>query len=168
VTPASLWKSCPFSAKTSLEISAQGGRRRRRSGKETQIDEHNGAMSSMQQTGDWTSYDRDLLWLEYAVHELPAGVLWRWGNDGATRGQCAEMLDDLDQFAHVCDRLGLDDHQEFIDGCRWHFEHYPHYIGRLRHFVNYATYVRDRHGPVRVSLPPRPDRLRGGSGQPAR
>jgi hypothetical protein len=67
------------------------------------------------------------------------------------------MLDDLDQFAEVCERLGLDDHNEFIDGCRWHFEHYPHYLGRRRHFLDYATYVRDRHGPVRVSRPPTPD-----------
>jgi hypothetical protein len=67
------------------------------------------------------------------------------------------MLDGLDEFSRVCDRLGLDDHQEFIDGCRWHFEHYSHYLGRRRHFVDYATYVRDRHGPARVSPPPAPD-----------
>jgi hypothetical protein len=63
------------------------------------------------------------------------------------------MRDGLDEFAGVCDRLGLDDHAEFIDGCRWHFEHYPHYLGRRHHFVDYATYIRDRHGPLHVSPP---------------
>lgn len=112
-------------------------------------------MSSVHQSNDRARYDRDRQWLASAVHELPAGVLW--GADGATPGQCAEMLDGLDEFSRVCDRLGLDDHQEFIDGCRWHFEHYSHYLGRRRHFVDYATYVRDRHGPARVSPPPAPD-----------
>jgi hypothetical protein len=115
-------------------------------------------MPPVRHPDDWHRYDRSRLLLEYAVHELPAGVLG--GNDGATPRQCAEMLDDLDQFAEVCERLGLDDHNEFIDGCRWHFEHYPHYLGRRRHSPDYATYVRDRHGPVRVSRPPTPDRQR--------
>ncbi|SNY06286.1 hypothetical protein [Paractinoplanes atraurantiacus] len=93
-------------------------------------------------------------WLDYSVHELPAGVLW--GADGATPVQCAEMLDGLDEFALVCARLGLDDHSEFIDACRWHFDHYPHYLSRRRHFSDYATYIRDRRGPLRVPPPPSP------------
>ncbi|MGK5444638.1 hypothetical protein ACSNN7_22825 [Micromonospora sp. URMC 105] len=114
-------------------------------------------MASHQQSHDRTRYVRDRQWLEYAVHELPAGVLW--GVDGATPEQCAEMLDGLDEFAGVCDRLGLAGHAEFIDGCRWHFDHYPHFLGRRRHFVDYVTYIRDRRGPVRVPPPPRPDWL---------
>jgi hypothetical protein len=111
-------------------------------------------MSSNQQSTDRDRYDRGRHWLANAVHELPAGVLW--GVNGATSEQYAEMLDGLDEFARVCDRLGLDDHKEFIDGCRWHFEHYPHYLGRRRHFVDYIAYIRDRHGPVDVLLPPPP------------
>ena len=38
------------------------------------------------------------------------------------------MLTGLQEFASVCVRLGVDDHAEFIEGCRWHFEHYPHYL----------------------------------------
>ena len=120
---------------------------------------NNLAMSSIQQRNDDRDrYGRDRRWLDDAVHELPAGVLW--GANGATPEQCSEMLDGLGEFAGVCDRLGLDDHKEFIDGCRWHFEHYPHYLGRRRHFVDYPTYIRDRHGPVRVSLPPTPEWIR--------
>lgn len=88
------------------------------------------------------------------MHELPAGVLW--GDQGATQAQCAEMLRGLDEFAEVCTRLRLDDHAQFIEDCRWHFDHYPHYLDRLRHFVDYATYVRDRGGPIRVSPPTHP------------
>jgi hypothetical protein len=107
---------------------------------------------------DQSRYDRDRQWLDHAVHELPTGVLY--GADGATSGQCAEMLVALDEFAGVCARLWLDDHTEFIQACRWHFDHYPHYLGRRRHFLDYATYIRDRRGPLRVPSPPRPEWLR--------
>ena len=70
-------------------------------------------------------------WILYAVHELPAGVLW--GPDGANADQCAEMLEGLEDFAKHCRRLGLTDHEQFIEQCRWHFDHYPHSLGRRRH-----------------------------------
>ncbi|GAA1404508.1 hypothetical protein ACFQZ4_28760 [Catellatospora coxensis] len=111
-------------------------------------------MGTGQESADRARYARDRDWIAYALHELPAGVLW--GADGATPAQCAEMLDGLDEFADVCRRLGLNDHTEFIEECRWHFEHYPHFLGRRRHFVDYATYIRDRHGPARVEPPPPP------------
>ncbi|GAA4117772.1 hypothetical protein GCM10022415_15990 [Knoellia locipacati] len=71
------------------------------------------------------------------------------------------MLEGLEDFALHCARLGLTDHEEFVAQCRWHFEHYPHYLGRRRHFVDYATYIRDRHGPLRVSPPPVPPQMVG-------
>lgn len=104
---------------------------------------------------DRDRYAHGLNWLWGAVHELPAGVLW--GAKSATRDQCAEMMTGLQEFEIVCARLGLDeDHGRFIEECRWHFEHYPHYMQRRRHFVDYATYVRDRNGPLTVRLPTRP------------
>lgn len=92
------------------------------------------------------------MWLWDAVHELPAGVLW--GANGASRDQCAEMMTGLEEFEGICARLELEDHADFIEGCRWHFDHYPHYLERRRHFTDYATYVRDRGGPLTVPLPP--------------
>lgn len=103
---------------------------------------------------DRDQYHRERQWIDYAVHELPSGVLW--GADGATPEQCKEMLDGLDAFDRLCAVLALDDHAEFIDACRWHFDHYPHYLSRRRHFVDYETYIRDRRGPVRVLVPPAP------------
>ncbi|HXH78031.1 hypothetical protein [Nocardioides sp.] len=100
---------------------------------------------------DRARYERDLSWLWAAVHELPSGVLW--GTDAASREHCDEMMAGLQEFERVLHRLGLDDHGEFIEGCRWHFEHYPHYLERRRHFIDYATYTRDRRGPTTVPLP---------------
>jgi hypothetical protein len=79
------------------------------------------------------------------------------GADGATPRQCAEMLDGLEEFSAVGARLHLDDHLEFIEACRWHFDHYPHFLNRRRHFKDYETYTRDRHGPLLVAAPPTPD-----------
>lgn len=92
-------------------------------------------------------YERLRQLLEYAVHELPAGVLY--GSDGANATQCAEWMNDLNEFEALCSELERD-HKTFVEDCRWHFEHYPHYLGRRRHFVDYTTYVEDRGGPLRV------------------
>lgn len=109
-----------------------------------------GATSGEERVAYWRARDG----FAYAVHELPLGVLD--DANGATPGACQEMLEDLDGFDRLCVRLGLDDHRPFIDGCRWHFEHYPHYLGRRRHFTDYESYTRERGGPLRVPLPPAP------------
>lgn len=88
--------------------------------------------------------------LAYALHELPAGVLY--GADGATAKQCEEWMRDLVEFEALSTSLGHEQ-RAFIEGCRWHFEHYPHYLGRRRHFTDYPTYVEERGGPLRVQLP---------------
>lgn len=100
---------------------------------------------------DVDEYRRIRAWLIGVVHELPTGILD--GQNGATIAQCAEMRDELDGFAALCERLGLADHRGFIEDCRWHFEHYAHYLGRRRHFVDYPTYVSDRGGPLSVRIP---------------
>ena len=100
---------------------------------------------------DRQQYKQDLNWLWGAVHELPAGVLW--GAHGASADQCAEMMSALQEFERVCERLGLDDHADFIEGCRWHFEHYPHYLERRRHLTDYATYTSARGGPTTIRPP---------------
>ena len=68
------------------------------------------------------------------------------------------MTEALEEFERLCTRLGLDDHSEFIDGCRWHFEHVPHYLSRRRHLGDYEEYTRDCNGPVRVASRPPPPR----------
>jgi|SRR6185369_11112668 len=92
-------------------------------------------------------YEALLNGLRYAVHELPAGILY--GSDGASAKECAELLANLNDFEVLSRELGRDD-ATFIEGCRWHFEHYTHYLGRRRHFVSYRKYIEDRGGPLRV------------------
>jgi hypothetical protein len=92
-------------------------------------------------------FDRLYSLLDYSMHELPAGVLWN--PNAATPAQCAELMTDLNRFAVLSDQLGIST-QEFVEACRWHLDHYPHYLSRRRHFVDYAEYVLDRGGPRRV------------------
>jgi hypothetical protein len=101
----------------------------------------------MQVKHDHEQYEKLLAQLRYAVHELPAGVLY--GANGADEHQCAEWMQDLLVFEQLCRQLNKD-HRAFIEGCRWHFEHYPHYLGRRRHFASYEQYTVERHGPLKV------------------
>lgn len=90
-------------------------------------------------------------WLEYAVHELPAGILG--GPNSATPEECAELMEGLKEFEALCKSLGSES-AEFIEQCRWHFEHYPHYLSRYRHFKGYASYIVTRKGPLKVTAKP--------------
>ena len=92
-------------------------------------------------------YEALLKDLHYAVHELPAGVLF--GPDGASAKECEELVTDLNEFELLCRELGHNQ-SAFIEGCRWHFERYPHYLGRRRHFTSYAQYIEERGGPLNV------------------
>ena len=91
-------------------------------------------------------YERLLRYLEYTLHELPAGVLY--DHDGADEKKCAELMSET----YRLERLALDrgvDLAEFIAACRWHYERYPHYLSRQRHFGTYANYMAKHHAPAK-------------------
>jgi len=81
--------------------------------------------------------------LSYAVHELPLGILY--GTNGATEKQCAEWMRTLEEFQVLSNVLSIE-YEFFTDDCRWHFEHYAHYLGRRRHFQDYEQYILERKG----------------------
>lgn len=92
-------------------------------------------------------YERLYSVLNYSMHELPVGVLWN--PDAATQAQCAALMGALNRFDAVCKALDVQTHA-FVEACRWHLEHYPHYLSRRRHFANYGEYIIGRGGPLRV------------------
>ena len=85
--------------------------------------------------------------LDYSMHELPAGVLWN--PDAATASQCIELMVHLNRFVAVSAELSIPT-EVFVEACRWHLDHYPHYLSRRSHFADYANYTADRGGPLRV------------------
>jgi hypothetical protein len=100
-------------------------------------------------------YVRLLDALEYSMHVLPDGVLWN--PNAATELECKELMGTLNRFVEICKALDVQA-DEFIEACRWHLEHYPHYLSRRRHFGSYEEYIGARLGPGR--MPPSPGRLK--------
>ena len=91
-------------------------------------------------------YTQLLRYLEYTLHELPAGVLY--DHDGANEKKCAELMKASYQLERLAAARGTD-LSEFLATCRWHYERYPHYLGRQRHFGSYATYMSKHSAPTR-------------------
>lgn len=92
-------------------------------------------------------YVRLLRYLEYTLHELPAGVLY--DANGADDKKCAELMRETYRLEELAASLGFD-HSEFIATCRWHYERYPHYLNRQRHFGSYANYMAKYQAPAKT------------------
>lgn len=83
-------------------------------------------------------------WFQYALHELPAGVLYN--TNGATVEQCDEMRGALDEFVSWVEAAGeRDRYAGLIDHCRLHFDAYRDYLLCRPAFPSYADYL-TRHG----------------------
>ncbi len=68
------------------------------------------------------------------------------------KSNAQDLLSDLNEFETLCQELGRKQ-SEFVDDCRWHLDHYPHFLGRRPHFVSYAQYIKARKGPLTVRRP---------------
>ena len=82
-------------------------------------------------------------YLKYTLHELPAGVLY--GANGASDKECSELMEATYRLEELSNLIG-EDLSDFLALCRWHYERYPHYLGRHRHFGSYANYM-EKHPP---------------------
>ena len=85
-----------------------------------------------------------LKYLEYTLHELPSGVLY--DANGADEKKCAELMSETYRLEKLAESSGVDV-SEFIAMCRWHYERYPHYLGRQKHFGSYANYMAKHQAP---------------------
>lgn len=92
-------------------------------------------------------YQQLLQYLEYTLHELPAGVLY--DANGADEKKCAELMSDTYRLEELAKVQGID-LSDFIAACRWHYERYPHYLRNHRHFGSYANYMAKYHAPAKT------------------
>ena len=90
-------------------------------------------------------YSRLLDYLQYTLHELPTGILY--DANGADANKCAELMQDTYLLEELANKLQIDI-LEFIALCRWHYERYPHYLSRHKHFGSYENYMRKHHAPI--------------------
>ena len=94
-------------------------------------------------------YTQLLKYLEYTLHELPTGVLY--DSDGASEKKCAELMAASYQLEKMAVDRGIEI-SEFLGTCRWHYERYPHYLSRHKHFGSYANYMAKHHAPTRTKV----------------
>jgi hypothetical protein len=85
--------------------------------------------------------------LRFALHELPAGVLY--GMDGATPGQCLELEQEAEEFA----RLTADDgpgpaYESLVRRCRFHFSAYRDFLLRRGEYGSYPEYLARRGADI--------------------
>ena len=79
-------------------------------------------------------------YLEYALHELPSGVLG--GNGGATPEECEEYLTDLSRLRGLLPLEGVNDNfSELIQQGEFHFRRYQDYLAQRDHFTDYPHYL---------------------------
>ena len=93
---------------------------------------------------DKEEYEYLLRYLQYTLHELPAGILY--DADSADDKKCAELMEGTYRLEELAVAMGVD-LSEFLATCRWHYERYPHYLGRQKHFGSYANYMEKHHAP---------------------
>jgi hypothetical protein len=71
--------------------------------------------------------ERHASYLDYTLHELPAGVLF--GADGATPDECDELMGLLDEFRGHLRVLGTQTkYEELIGDCELHYRAYAEYV----------------------------------------
>jgi hypothetical protein len=102
----------------------------------------------MNNSGTNDEYRSLLRYLEYTLHELPTGVLY--DSNGADEEKCAELMKDTYRLEELAKDRGID-LAEFIATCRWHYERYPHYLSRHRHFRSYQNYMIKYHAPAQTT-----------------
>ncbi len=92
-----------------------------------------------------TSAKRRLLILmrsrfDYALHELPCGVLY--GHNGATIGQCDELLEELADYEKLAGDFGLEtEDQELIAEALFHIPAYRRYLSERALHTNYEAFL---------------------------
>ncbi|QQX78708.1 hypothetical protein JK628_14140 [Shewanella sp. KX20019] len=86
-------------------------------------------------------------YLDYTLHELPAGVLY--DTNGANEDNCLELMRCTYRLEQLSKELSEED-ASFIEYCRWHYERDPHYLSRQKHFGSYGNYIVKYNGPSRV------------------
>jgi hypothetical protein len=89
--------------------------------------------------------DKLLKWLQFSLHELPAGVLYGW--DGASAEQCQQLERELDEFRTLAAAEGREEcYRSLIEQCRFHFRAYRNYLLSPGECRSYAQYLNQETG----------------------
>lgn len=81
-------------------------------------------------------------YLEYSIHEVPSGILY--DANGATIDNLLEMLQDVDKFERLSNRLGINNEQ-LINDCRILYSAYKEYLQDRTSYKNFEDYLHQQH-----------------------
>ncbi len=80
-------------------------------------------------------------YLEYTLHELPAGVLY--DQNSANEEQCEELKETLGEFVELTKRSDASErYSTLIEKCRYHYHRYPLYLTEPNKYGSYENYLR--------------------------
>ncbi len=86
-------------------------------------------------------------YMNYTLHELPAGVLY--GMDGANLSECDELLELLSEFTSHIELLNQRDiYAKLVDECELHYNAYRAYLSAGRAGCSYERFVESRMQPT--------------------
>ncbi|QDU58590.1 hypothetical protein [Aeoliella mucimassa] len=80
--------------------------------------------------------------LDFAIHEVPDGVLAWWTSNSVSLEECHILQAELAEFEALAKQHGNEqEHAELIEECRYHFTAYADYLERRPEFTRYAEYL---------------------------
>lgn len=80
---------------------------------------------------------KEILW--YSIHEIPLGVLN--GLDGASPTDIPPMLNSVDEFQDISNKLKIDNDEILIEDCRKFYTAYGEYLKQLNRYDNFEDYL---------------------------
>ena len=77
-------------------------------------------------------------YINFSIHELPWGILD--GNSCAEKDAKLEMLNNLDKFSKISEKLGKDN-EEYIEECRIYYNAWFDFLGNRDEYESYEEYL---------------------------
>ena len=77
-------------------------------------------------------------YFNYTLHEIPSGVLY--GINGATIAECDELINEVDKYEIVCNKLQFDE-SKLIQDCKYYYTNYKDYLLDCNKYKSFAHYL---------------------------
>lgn len=77
-------------------------------------------------------------YINFSIHELPWGILD--GNSCAEKDAKLEMLNNLDKFSKISEKLRKDN-EEYIEECRIYYNAWFDFLGNRNEYESYEEYL---------------------------
>lgn len=91
-----------------------------------------------------TKYENLLYyWLDYTTHHIPDFLIYS-DSENTTPEKCDELIEMLETYKNVCQKLGLEndeDRTDLIEYCDFHYRNYKKYLQNSDKYENYKKFL---------------------------